>query len=388
MSLLLNTWFPGNVFLKGQSPTIVCSLLFGLVALILWVIYSADLTWCSSSQVIFAAALLLWSLSFTLDVIHRTPLNYTFVLIPILLTSILLKPPTDAAVKLAARTLAWGTVVIVLLDQTLSLLFGNRNGIHHEAIHTLPLGFGADSLSWSGPFEYYSFAGMAGAYLFIFALSRVGIERVSLAAFGFLMVLYAGQATAVFGVLAGIIVFALYSRIGLAKRLSSKLKTFATVFSVILLLLASIAVNPSLSGRWEIYREFLKIWIHHPIFGAGIAGVQKGVAQGLIPEWIHDGHNVVMDYGAKYGVLVVVLFIALMVLAFRGGATAAQSGRPVGLALVTAYISMGLLESLSGLIYLSYASAWFFLAILLSQARIETVMCQPREEISRGRFSA
>jgi O-antigen ligase len=218
---------------------------------------------------------------------------------------------------------------------------------------------------------------MVGSYLVVYALYQQKWKRVFIGVTGVAAVAYAGQATALLGVAMGAIVYILFEYRSKLLQLSFRVRSLIMAVGFFLLLSFAIAINPSLSGRWDIYREFLVLWRDNPLFGVGMTRISEVTSSVLHWPWIHDGHNFVVDSLAKYGILVTVLVVLLICTALVVTSRYASEKSALGLALVMTYLIMGVLESHGAWMYLGIPTVWLFLAVIVSDSRSRSCETEP-----------
>jgi len=101
------------------------------------------------------------------------------------------------------------------------------------------------------------------------------------------------------------------------------------------------------AGRLELWSAALKMLREHPVFGAGLSGFADRVApfwNPTHPERFIDPHNILLNFWAETGVLGVIAFTWIMLVAFRvtwrGWRASGQDWRPIELGVMLAMVAI------------------------------------------------
>lgn len=101
------------------------------------------------------------------------------------------------------------------------------------------------------------------------------------------------------------------------------------------------------AGRLELWSATLQMLRHYPAFGAGLSGFADRVApywNANHPERFIDPHNIVLNFWVETGVLGVIAFAWLLVVAFRASWQGWKSGetdwRPIFLGVLLALVAI------------------------------------------------
>ena len=101
------------------------------------------------------------------------------------------------------------------------------------------------------------------------------------------------------------------------------------------------------AGRLELWSATLQMLRHYPVFGAGLSGFADRVApywNANHPERFIDPHNIVLNFWVETGVLGVIAFAWLLVVAFRASWQGWKSGetdwRPIFLGVLLALVAI------------------------------------------------
>jgi putative inorganic carbon (HCO3(-)) transporter len=101
------------------------------------------------------------------------------------------------------------------------------------------------------------------------------------------------------------------------------------------------------AGRLELWKDTLLMLREHPIFGAGLSGFAERIApfwNPTHPERFIDPHNILLNFWVEMGLLGVVAFTWLLVVAFRvssrGWREAAEGWRPIELGVALGLVAL------------------------------------------------
>jgi putative inorganic carbon (HCO3(-)) transporter len=101
------------------------------------------------------------------------------------------------------------------------------------------------------------------------------------------------------------------------------------------------------AGRLELWKDTLLMLREHPIFGAGLSGFAERIApfwNPTHPERFIDPHNILLNFWVEMGLLGVVAFAWLLVVAFRvssrGWREAAEAWRPIELGVALGLVAL------------------------------------------------
>jgi O-antigen ligase len=101
------------------------------------------------------------------------------------------------------------------------------------------------------------------------------------------------------------------------------------------------------AGRLELWSATLRMLGHYPIFGAGLSGFADRIApywNANHPERFIDPHNIVLNFWVETGLLGLVAFAWLLVVAFRaswrGWKTAEEGWRPIFVGVLLALVAI------------------------------------------------
>jgi putative inorganic carbon (HCO3(-)) transporter len=101
------------------------------------------------------------------------------------------------------------------------------------------------------------------------------------------------------------------------------------------------------AGRLELWSAALQLLRERPIFGAGLSGFADRVApfwNPMHPERFIDPHNILLNFWVETGILGVVAFTWIMVVAFRvtwrGWRASGQDWRPIELGVLLAMVAI------------------------------------------------
>ena len=101
------------------------------------------------------------------------------------------------------------------------------------------------------------------------------------------------------------------------------------------------------AGRLELWSATLKMLREHPVFGAGLSGFADRLApfwNPTHPERFIDPHNIVLNFWVETGILGVIAFAWILVVAFRvtwrGWRASEPDWRPIELGVMLAMVAI------------------------------------------------
>lgn len=362
LGLLANSWTAETLVFKGQPLSVLIPLLACVLSVIMWIPHRRDSHFNTRARVFLLGLLFLWAWTFLLDHFRSTSVNYSTFVVPIVFALILAKKPSLREVTSALILLGWATIAVTLAHEVLTYIHGSNLETGATLINGLAWNRAVD-MSWHGPFEYVSFAGIAGTFLILYGLTRTSLTRIVFVIFGALMVYEAGQLTPVLGILAGLVVLVVFIIVK-KSQISHRTAALMIIAGEFVLFTCAIAIDPTLSGRTDIYLSYLQLWKSNVLIGVGHPGIVDAMRDGLVPSWIHDAHNIFIDSATKYGLVGLVILVVVLFTSVSLQWSDATKGRLTGLLIGVAFISMGMLESFGSWNYLTLPWIWLVLATL------------------------
>jgi O-antigen ligase len=244
---------------------------------------------------------------------------------------------------------------------------------------TLAVALGMDG-RWGGFMLDPNALGPIGAFLVVYGFARSGWPRVVFVVSGLLVVVLADSRVTYAAVALGLLILLLLPGWGVPLLRVTAGKAAAAVVGLLMgvRLFVDLVTNPaetvSMTGRADMWPDFLSLWDTAPWFGVGTRAITQAVIAGVLPEWAVNGHNQYVDTLVRYGVVGLLLsslvLLILAALAVRGG----RRGRGLGAALIATL----LLVMVSNLVLdWRYPSVPF--AMLLVTALVSATV--PRREV-------
>ncbi len=331
-------------FFKGQSLSITVSLVIGLIGVIQWLFFKSKVRRNKYTSAFLISFLAFWGYLYIRALIDHTGYNYTIFLVPLLLLMLLFKPLSREEVIASADIFAWAIVIMIIVAELVALANGYRGlGSVLIRIPFLPDSVGGTD-RWVGPFDNPNYAGPIGAYLLIYGIFRAGVTRGVLIASGIAILVLSGSRSAMFGVVAGLSVYFIYSQNLRLLKLSRKVRAGLVAMLAVALVVISNLADPTFNGRTPIWAQYWQWFKDQAISGHGTNAITNEIASGAIPRWMVHAHDIFLDQAGRNGLLGVALLLALIGIALMCTIKTAGSGVSVGLALVATFIVIGLVE--------------------------------------------
>ena len=364
----LNYLFP-DAGVKGFSLGIIVGVMLTALSSVMWLglVRQGTRTARALVAVFLGASLVTWVALNAVSRIGDQAVTYLTVMLPIFIVMVAVRMPSRQAIYNAMGGIVVTTVVVLSITETAAFLIGRPRD---------PIGFtvrwpwaaqllGLEN-SWYGPFDWVSDAGIAGAFILVFGLASRGWARWIAITAGAVIVLAPQRETPVFGIIAALVVLLAFNRSGIFGRFSLRIRRIVAAIIVILPVAYVLLRDPSLRGRSQWYSACLDVWRDFPISGYMSVSDGPGLASAAGCNY---AHNVFIGALAGYGVVgfalvsLVVLLGALI--AFRA---AARQGSTLGLAVVAAFVVIGLAETHGDPRYFGGSWMWFYLAVMYASA--------------------
>jgi len=194
---------------------------------------------------------------------------------------------------------------------------------------------------WPGPFGHNAKTGNIAAYLVVIGVALRTRSGVIFGIVGAVTLLLTSSRGSFVAAAIGVALVVLLGDYRWNRRLNRGVLVVSLL--VVAIAAASLAVlaSPNLTGRTTYWPAFLKLWQSSPLVGVGFTGKQAGdpIISGT------NGHNLLIDVLAKYGILglvpVVVALFAIAYICFR--ASTLRYVLPLG--VVVTFLVIGLSES-------------------------------------------
>ena len=353
----------GAVVFKGHAWSVVLPFIFAFVSFLFWILSRGSRSFPPITYVFLALLIVSWIVLWILEKRDGQGLNFTTFLVPLLVIMLLIKPASFRAVAIASATFAWviaGVFVVSIIYD-----FATRNSFGGLLIR-IPgfprtLGEGA---RWEGPFGSPNYVGPFAAYLVLYSVTcRVWSRRI-LAAVGIVVLVMSGSRSAILGMLVGFIVYFIFSRSPRLVGLRRPVRVGLTIALLVPFLVFAFRADPTLNGRTPIWPEYWELWKRSPMEGVGTQLIQDRINSGEYFAWFVHAHNMALDLLGRYGIIGFVMIAALLVVAVIIVGRAARRSSPMGLALVSAFLVIGLVEVHGSWLYWSIPTVWLLLAVL------------------------
>jgi len=362
---------PTSVHFKGQGAAVLIGLFAILVSLVLWVPYRSEQSLPALAIVGLSLILLAWMMQSLLIQLDGSLFNLTTFSIPLITLMILIKPPSMEDAQMAGRVFAYlliviGSVALVLdsIHVTQSAFIASRTGYSRIPILS-QLGM---NTRWEGPYGNVNYAGPVGAFLIVYGAGQRHSRKWILIAGGLFILILSQTRSAVFGLVAGLLVLALFSKHVAQWRYATLIRWG---FSLVLALVGSLyilAFDRSMAFRTEVWSDYFTIWKTSPWLGVGDSGIKSYTTTGLPNDaGLQDhGHSIIIDTLARYGIGLLLVYLAVFAVTVVLGVWASRVGQPMGLALVVSAFVGGLAETTLTWSYLGFFTVPVVLALLLS----------------------
>jgi O-antigen ligase len=366
--------FGTSPVLKGHSLGVLFPLAGFLVSVILWFFVKSS-TKASTELIVFGLLLFaLWSYVTLRSLALSEPYNHTAWLLPAIVVMVLIKPPSRSQIFAAADIYVFTILAIAFMSHILHVTdIHNFPHLYYPArypeiiqsifpMQTLGLDY-----RWEGPFGSVSDAGPMGAFIFIYGLFRTGIKRIMILSGGLFILVFAFSFSSIFATLVSL-VFLL--AVSLSKKIPSNAVPLAFGF-LISVTVASIALyiwrtNPTFNGRIPIWVQYVSEWPNHKMFGAG--------SQFLIERTDllsnDHGHNLYVDMLLRYGLIGVLLFLALLISLAWLAWLARKCGTNYPIALLLVFVLCVVGETLVMWRYTGMVTLWIIISALVANSAI------------------
>ena len=341
--------WPDIAPIKGQPIQLVLVWVGCLVAVALWL----ACRWAPTQERLLRAFLLAmtvaWVVSMAIGRFHGDSFNYgAWLYVPILLM-LLFKTPSASQAWLGLTVLGWGVTIILVLTRVLEMLgiieiFGTPEGMNdfEARSYWLPLAdlFGLDG-RWPGPYRNAVDTAMMGALLVVLALAHWRRSSWVFLPVGAVVMLLTGSRVAFLSVFVAGGLLLLFSRRGRLARIPTwarwvTLAVLGAVFGAFLL-----ARGPGLTGRQNIWPEFVALWQTSPVLGAGTSSF-AGFSN--VTAISGHAHNFVLDVLVRYGIVGVIVQFAAIGIGLWVLARSAGRGQPGAAALVLFYLVVSMTD--------------------------------------------
>ena len=381
--------WPGIPLLKAQPPGVYLGLLGAGVTFLLWVPAPRRRAQGPLANSFLVILMALWVIVLALSIVHEDLFNHGVWVYPVIVAMLWLKWPTSDEARSSLVMSGWllagilaGTRLLELLG-LIPMATVSEGMTRYERTHYwLPLsGWLGPEGRWPGPLGHNANTGSMGAYLVVLGVAlrrRYGIVFVLVGTLTLFLTMSRGSMIAA---IVGLVIVLLLGDYPWTRRFKRK-HLIATVLGLCVAAFgAALLVAPNLTGRTSSYWPmFLDLWRSSPWTGVGITGIAAG------PEFIREsnGHNLLIDALAKYGIVAALLVGALLVVALTAAVKAASRLVIVPLGLISTFLVIGATES--DFDWITTSTPWLFLvlAVAMATAAVETPAAprDPLESVS------
>ncbi|MDD2859133.1 MAG: O-antigen ligase family protein [Candidatus Nanopelagicales bacterium] len=359
---------PGRAFLKGQDLGVLSALALAAVAFAAWVPFRASGRWPRLVVATMAVMLVAWLAQIL--VIQRDGDLFTIatVCLPLFVVLLAVKPPSAADIRIAGLVLAYGLAAIAVVSLVVGLLGwmpsgfeGADNGVCRTPVYCQIFG---NVNRWAGPFGSVNYAAPVGAVLIVLGAAQVRRHAVPLVAAGVLIMFLSQGRSALFATIAGLVVVILSSRRVAASPQHRRIRAISLAGLAIVLVVYMTAVDPDLNGRVGYWKQFLGMWRDQPWTGIGTSGILDYNAAHTADITVSHAHSVILDQLVRWGPVMALLTVAILVLALLGSARALRTAGSGPLAVAVAIVVAGLVETLYDWTYWSVAVALLLWSVM------------------------
>lgn len=367
--MALNFEFPTQT-VKGFSVSLVVTLTLSIFGLVIGIMGQTRGS-SGDSKLIRIFSLLVFATWLSANLTMRIGghgVDYSVLVLPLLLLTIAITPPSKSAVYNAMGWLVSLTLVVILFSEWRVLEVGRTAkyvfiGVEWEWISSmLQL-----EHSWYGPFEWVSISGIVGTFMFAYGISHGGWARWIALPSGFMIVLASQTQTSILALAAVAIVILCYSRDGVIGTINLRARR-ATGLALLITVVGAIAyIDPSLNGRNRWFAACIDVWSSNPLMG--YMSIENGPSV-AISQGCNYAHNMLLELLARHGIVGVFFTFAVVLFGVVIAIKAARLGNLLALSIVTAFLTIGVSEAPGDLVGISWSWMWFLLAVLYAEALI------------------
>jgi O-antigen ligase len=336
--------------IKAQTPGIYLEFLGAVISLLLWLFAPARRATGVLLNVFFTALALLWLVVMVLSMVHGDAYTHGVWTYPVIVGMLWLKLPTRDEALDGLVLSGWILASILFFTRVLELLglipmatvSADMTAFEREN-YWLPLsGWLGPEGRWPGPMGHNANTGNAAAYLIVLGVAlkrRYATVFVLVGVFALLLAMSRGSMLAV---AVGVAIVLLLGDYPWTRRFSRRSLITAVLLTCLTVFALAFVVSPNLTGRTTGYWPmFLDLWRSSPWTGVGISGVAAG------PEFIRDsnGHNLIIDVLAKYGLISILPLAAVLITPVILSIRAAARMDVVPMGLVATFMVIGVTEA-------------------------------------------
>jgi hypothetical protein len=332
--------------IKGQSPMIWMGAVAVGCAALLWLAYvgrpasNALMNW-------FLGGLMgVWLCDLLLLRLHGDGYDYSVWLYPLVVGMLWAKAPRERDIRGTLILLGWALSAILALTRVLELAGAftevpiPRWLVDFEVgEYWLPLsgGLGPEG-RWPGPMGGTAFTGMLGAMLLVLGVSLKIRSSWVFGTVGFFTLLLTSSRGAYAAAAVGVAVALLFGGTRWLQWISVKWRVSLAIVGVLATFGLLLKSSPSLTGRTTFWPDFVGLWATSPITGVGATGYDSGTAWTSSAK---SAHSLFLDELARNGILGLVLVLVVLSIAIVIAIKAARIGFSGPLALLAAFLVLG-----------------------------------------------
>lgn len=346
-------FLPGRSVLGWDIAVLVLLVCFA-ATIALWLPYRTDRDWPPVARAWLLSFVALWLYLVVISQVHDADGHWAAIVVPVGILLVYLRPPSRADVWRAGDVLAWTVLATGLLHVALEaldvipswyeVLGGTFTDLsaYDRGAHWLPIGsaLGLEG-RWGGILEDPNLIGPFGLLLAVYGFARTGWNRVGLVTGGVIAVVLADSRASYGALAAGLLLLAFLpgwpARAWLGARGVAVAVAALCLVRVGVTFEADPAGTVGMTGRTDMWGDFLPLLDSSPWTGIGTSGIVAARDAGVLPPWTYHGHNQYLDGLVRYGWvgagLIAVVLVLLAVLAVR----AAFRRAPLPLALLLSF---------------------------------------------------
>jgi O-antigen ligase len=343
-----------------------------LGALVLWIPYASRWTWPALVRVFLGLLGVIWLVTLGLAIGDGNVIGISTFAIPGLVLLVLVKALSAGATSRAMDWFAWALLVGSAVSLVLEVI-GAAPDWYRDAARVagdrgeywLPL---ADLVGirgrWAGPFTAPNLAGLVGAFVLVYGITRRTWTRWACVVGGVIMLLLAGSRSAFIAAVAGAACLVVVRALRPGGRRVPPVLAWAAGLAAVAVAGVFVVRNPGLTGRLPVWPVFVDLWKSSPITGVGDSGIDAAITAGTLPTWAFHAHNVFLDAAVRYGIVAFALVVAAFVVAGIVGVRAARRGAGLSVALLAVLVVVGMSDRSVEWRYLTCGFLIFMLAVL------------------------
>ena len=328
-------------------------------------------------------ALLTWTMTLVSNRLNGDAVNYTVLLIPIIILLIWLKPPSFSDAWSAILIVGWAVVGMLVGTRLLEVLqvvevrhVPDAINAFDRASYWLPLRevMGLEG-RWPGPFGHNGDTAMAGALLIVIAV--VQWRRLTSPIFivvGALTLLLINGRASIGAAFVGIAVMLVFCEWPPLARIPTWLRAVTAGIGAGFVALALLGGPAETTGRRAIWPAFFELWQTSSLIGVGTSGI---ATSGGLTEAYGHAHNLYLDELTRHGLLAFLPMVAMLFMGILIAFRAARVGFPGALAVIASYLVLNLTEPRNDWMHPSFTGLLFVLSVAAADAwnNRRTVRC-------------